>query len=109
MYNVECNTFLVEVSTNMFMMLQQGPIFIAVKGFSSKKVMKNNLLIGHKHGKKIYVIERFVINVLWKGIISCLWVHVGARLDVLWKENIVFLWVMKNDFILMIVCYSDFS
>jgi hypothetical protein len=45
--------------------------------------MKNNLLIGHKHGKEIYMIERFVINILWKGTISCLWVHVGARLDVL--------------------------
>jgi hypothetical protein len=29
------------------------------------------------------VIERFVINIIWKGIISCLWVHAGARLDVL--------------------------
>jgi hypothetical protein len=41
--------------------------------------------------RKIYVIERFVINVLWKGIISCLWVHAGARIDVLWKEIIAFL------------------
>jgi hypothetical protein len=36
------------------------------------------------------VIERFVINVLWKGIISCLWVHAGARLDALLKGNIAF-------------------
>jgi hypothetical protein len=41
--------------------------------------------IRHKHGKEIYVIEIFVINVLWKGIISCLWVYGGARLNVLWK------------------------
>jgi hypothetical protein len=41
------------------------------------------LLIGHKHGKEIiYVIERFVMNVLWKEIIICLWIHAGARLDV---------------------------
>jgi hypothetical protein len=53
--------------------------------------MESNLLIGHKYGKEIYVIERFVINVLWKEIISCLLVHAGARLDVLWKGNIAFL------------------
>jgi hypothetical protein len=47
------------------------------------------------------VIERFVINLLWKGIISCLWVQAGARLDILWKGNIAFLWVLKNDFIYM--------
>jgi hypothetical protein len=41
--------------------------------------------IRHKHGKKIYVIEGFIINVLWKGIISCLSVHARARLDILWK------------------------
>jgi hypothetical protein len=71
--------------------------------------MESNLLIGYKHGKEIYVIERFDINVLWNRIISCLWVHTGARLDVLWKGNIVFLWVLENDFILMIVADSDFS
>jgi hypothetical protein len=54
------------------------------------KLERNND-IRHKHGKKIYVIERFLINVLWKEIISCLLVHAGARLDVLWKGNIAFL------------------
>jgi hypothetical protein len=34
MYNVECNTFLAEVSTDVFMMLQQEPAFIAAKGLS---------------------------------------------------------------------------
>jgi hypothetical protein len=58
--------------------------------------MESNLLIGHKHGRKIYMIERFVTNVLWKRIISCLWVQAGAGLDVLWKGNIVFLWVLKT-------------
>jgi hypothetical protein len=55
------------------------------------------------------VIERFVINVLWKGIVSCLWVHTGARLAVSWKGNIAFLWVVKNDFVSTIVDDSDFS
>jgi hypothetical protein len=55
------------------------------------------------------VIERFVINVLWKGIVSCLWVHAGARLAVSWKGNIAFLWVVKNDFVSTIVDDSDFS
>jgi hypothetical protein len=55
------------------------------------------------------VIEKFVINVLWKGIISYLWIHVGATLDVLWKGNIVFLWIIANDFISVIVVDSDFS
>jgi hypothetical protein len=55
------------------------------------------------------MIERFVINVLCKEIISYLWVHVGARLHVLWKGNIAFLWVQENNFILMIMGDSDFS
>jgi hypothetical protein len=71
--------------------------------------MESNLLIGYKHGKEIYVIERFDINVLWKEIISCLWVHARARLNVLWKGNIVFLWVLENDFILTIVDNFNFS
>jgi hypothetical protein len=49
----------------------------------------NNLLIRHKYGKEISVIERFAINVLWKGIISCLWVHAGARFDV-GEKRIIF-------------------
>jgi hypothetical protein len=28
------------------------------------------------------MINIFIINILWKGIISCLWVHAGARTDV---------------------------
>jgi hypothetical protein len=65
--------------------------------------------IGHTHGKEIYVIERFVINVLWKIIISCLWIHVVARLDILCKGNIIFLWVVENDFVSTIACDSNFS
>ncbi len=42
--------------------------------------LKINMDIEHKHDKEIYMIERFVINVLWKGIISYLWVHTRARL-----------------------------
>jgi hypothetical protein len=86
-----------------------GTGFYSRQGIVVDKVMESNLLIGHKHGRDIYVIGRFFINVLWKAIISCLWVHVGARLDVLWKENIAFLWVLENDFISMIVGNSDFS
>jgi hypothetical protein len=71
--------------------------------------LERNKDIRHKHGKEIYVIENFVMNILWKRIISCLWVYAGARLDVLWKENIAFMWVLKNDFISMIVGDSDFS
>jgi hypothetical protein len=47
-------------------------------------------MIGHKHGKEIYLIERYVINELRKGIISCLWVHVGPRLDVC-EKSIIFM------------------
>jgi hypothetical protein len=71
--------------------------------------MESNLLIGHKYDKKIYVSERFVINVLWKGIISYLWLHARVRLDISWKENIAFLWVLENNFILMIAGDSNFS
>ncbi len=69
----------------------------------------NNLLIGHKYDNNIYVIEKFVINVLWKGIISYLWIHAGATLDVLWKGNIVFLGVLENDFVFTIASDSDFN
>jgi hypothetical protein len=53
--------------------------------------LERNKDIRHKHGNEIYVIERFVINVSWKRIISYFWIYVGARIDVLWKENIAFL------------------
>jgi hypothetical protein len=72
------------------------------------KLERNND-IKHKHGKKIYVIERFVINVFWKRIISCLWVHAGVRLDVSWKGNITFLLVLESDFVSIIAGDSDFS
>jgi hypothetical protein len=65
--------------------------------------------IRHTHVKKIYVIERSVINVLWKVIIPCLWVHARAGLDVLWKRDFAFVWVLENDFISMITGDSDFS
>jgi hypothetical protein len=65
--------------------------------------LERNKDIRHTHSKEIYVIEIFVINVLWKRIISCLWVHAGGRLDVLWKgilhfygywKIILFLWLL---------------
>jgi hypothetical protein len=46
-------------------------------------------MIGHKHGKQIYLIETYVINELRKGIISYLWVHAGVRLDV-GEKSIIF-------------------
>jgi hypothetical protein len=46
-------------------------------------------MIGHKHGKEIYLIERYVVNELSKGIISCLRVHADARLDV-GEKSIIF-------------------
>jgi hypothetical protein len=46
-------------------------------------------MIGHKHDKEIYLIERYVINELRKEIISCLRVHAGARLDVA-EKSIIF-------------------
>jgi hypothetical protein len=36
------------------------------------RYLERNLLIGHKHDKEIYVIARFVVNSLWKEIITCL-------------------------------------
>jgi hypothetical protein len=39
---------------------------------------------------KIYMIERFTVNVLWKEIISCLWVYTKARLDVS-EKSIIFI------------------
>jgi hypothetical protein len=34
------------------------------QGIVVSKYLKRNLLIGHKHDKEIYVIERFAVNVL---------------------------------------------
>jgi hypothetical protein len=51
--------------------------------------LERNKDIKHKHGKKIYVIKRFVINVLWKGIISCFLVYAEARLDMC-EKSIIF-------------------
>jgi hypothetical protein len=38
MHNVECNTFLAEVSIDMFLIVQRESIFIAAKGLSSTKL-----------------------------------------------------------------------
>jgi hypothetical protein len=54
-----------------------------------KKYLERKLLIGNKHDKKIYVIEKFIINILWKEIIIYLWVHVWARFDV-GEKKIIF-------------------
>jgi hypothetical protein len=71
-----------------------GSGFYSRQGIDVDAVMEtNNLLIGHKYGKEIsvighkpdkeiYLIERYVVNELRKGIISSLRVHAGARLDV---------------------------
>jgi hypothetical protein len=40
MYNVECNIFLDEVSTDVFLMMQQESVFIATKGLSTTKLWK---------------------------------------------------------------------
>jgi hypothetical protein len=40
MHNVECNTFLAEVSTNMSLIMQHESIFIAAKGLTSTKLWK---------------------------------------------------------------------
>jgi hypothetical protein len=71
--------------------------------------VERNEDIRHKYGNEIYVIERFVINLLWKGIILYLWVLGGFTFDVLWKGNITFLWVLENDIVFMIVGDSNFS
>jgi hypothetical protein len=38
MHNVEYNNFLVEVSTDVFLIIQHESIFIAVKGLTSTKL-----------------------------------------------------------------------
>jgi hypothetical protein len=57
-------------------------------------------MIGHKHAKEIYWIERYVVNELRKGIISCLWVHVGTILHVIEKriifERVIFQNLVHN-------------
>jgi hypothetical protein len=38
MYNEECNTFVDEVSSDVFMMLQHESVFIAIKGLWSTDI-----------------------------------------------------------------------
>jgi hypothetical protein len=67
MYKVECNTFFDEVSNDVFLMMQHEWVFYSHQGIDGDKVMENiNLLIGHKHGKEIYLIEKFV-EVIMEG------------------------------------------
>jgi hypothetical protein len=40
MHKVECNTFLDEVSTDVFLILQQESVFIAAKGLTSTTLWK---------------------------------------------------------------------
>jgi hypothetical protein len=40
MHNVECNTFLAKVSTDVFLIMQHELIFIAVKGLTTTKLWK---------------------------------------------------------------------
>jgi hypothetical protein len=40
MYEVECNTFLAEVSIDVFLILQQELVFMTAKGLSSTKLLK---------------------------------------------------------------------
>jgi hypothetical protein len=39
-YKVECNTFIAEISTDVFLMLQHESVYIAGKGSSSIKLWK---------------------------------------------------------------------
>jgi hypothetical protein len=67
--------------------------------------LKRNKNIKHKYGKEIYVIEIFVIKVLCKRIISYLWVHADARLDVD-EKNIIFRSVTFQN-IIQNLCNAD--
>jgi hypothetical protein len=40
MYIEECNTFVDEVSSDVFMMLQHEPVFIAIKGLWATDICK---------------------------------------------------------------------
>jgi p-aminobenzoyl-glutamate transporter AbgT len=61
MYNVECNTFVEEVSAHdyvqmqlvrhMWFMVLQESVFITVKTFVINKYLERNLLIGYEHSK----------------------------------------------------------
>jgi hypothetical protein len=58
MHKVETNTFLYEVSTDVSDSAT-GIKFYGHQGIDMDKVMeRNNLLIRHKYGKKIFMIER---------------------------------------------------
>jgi hypothetical protein len=94
MYNIERNTFLTEVSSNVFMMLQQEPVFIAVKGLSSTKIRKVILLIGSKYGKKIYVIEN-LSSIDYGMKLSYVCGHT-RDLDLTWVRKGLFLGVLYS-------------
>jgi hypothetical protein len=66
-----------------------GINFYSRQGIIVNKFMESNLLIVHKHDKKIYMVERFIIHLLWEKIFICLWVHAESRLDV-GEKRIIF-------------------
>jgi hypothetical protein len=40
MHNIECNTFLAEVLTDVFLIMQRESVFIAINGLTSTKLCK---------------------------------------------------------------------
>jgi hypothetical protein len=85
-YKVECNTFLTEVSTDVFM----GINLYSRQGIIVDKVMGSiNLVIEHKHGKEIYLIERFDTCVYGREL-SHVCGYMRA-LDLTWVRKVLFL------------------
>jgi hypothetical protein len=68
-------------SQHMCFSTATGIGFYSHKGIIINKVMEsNNLLISCKHGKEIFLIERFITGDYGRKVtIICFWVHAGAR------------------------------
>jgi hypothetical protein len=95
LHNVECNTFLAEISTDVFFYSITRISFYSRQGIDVDKVMEsNNLLIGHKHGKEIYMIEIFLTSDYGRELS-----HVCGytwTLDLMWVRKGLFLGALHS-------------
>jgi hypothetical protein len=111
-YNEECNAFVLEVSSDVFMMLQHKPIFIAVKGLWSTDIWKEICLLGTNMARKCtWLQDLSSIHYGRKLSHVCGYIMLKNNYDVnvSWKGNIASLWVPLNDFVSTIAGDSNFT
>jgi hypothetical protein len=89
-YKVECNTFVTKVSTDVFFYVATGIILYSQQGIVVDKVMESiNLVIEHKYGKEIYLIQRFDATIYERELSNIC--EYTQALDLTWVRKVLFL------------------